>query len=220
MHVRRLIDDLALRAALRAHRRAHAVKCSFVSGTVTDLLFQNVADYTAIASFTAELSLLSGARQPFIPAGFFDNQNKPGRAVRIVAKGLLSTTLTPTYTFLVRLTTASGPTSLSGTVVATSPAVTTQSGVTNKNWELYVDLICNTPGIGGGNCTLSGAGWVTSPAGFASPFQYPMDSGTPGTWTSTIDDSVTQYVNLSVVSSASNASNTLTLKQLLVFGLN
>lgn len=216
------LDRICLAEARRQHRRAHAVKNSFLSGTVTEVIFQTVADYTAIASFTTELSLLSGARQPSFPAGFFDNQNKPGKGIRIFARGVLGVTGTPTYTFQVRLGSTAGPTFITGTSVGVSAAITTQSGVTNVYWELGMDLICTVPGIGTGNCTLSGAGLVSSPAGFASPFVYPLEPTTPNTatWTSTIDDSVTQYLNLTVTSSASSASNTLTMKQLLVYGLN
>jgi hypothetical protein len=216
------IDQLYLAEARRQHRRAHAIRNSFLSGTVSEVIFQTVADYSAIASFTTETSLLSGARQPSFPAGFFDNQNKPGKGIRIVAKGVLGTTSTPTYTFQVRLGTTSGITFITGTSVGVSAAITTQSGVTNVYWELAMDIICTVPGIGTGNCTLSGAGLVSSPAGFASPFVYPLEPTTPNTatWTSTIDDSLTQYLNLSVTSSANSASNTLTMKQLIVYGLN
>lgn len=193
------------------------------TGTWAELLFSNAADHTAVASTASEASLLAGTNdQPVLYAGFFLNKQGKYRAISILAKGVFSTTGTPTLIFQARLGTTSGSTYLSGTSVGVTAAITTQSGVTNKYWDLKLDLICNTPGIGTGNTTLSGAGTVYSQSGFASPFSYPLEPTTPdtATWTATIDGSLTQYVNLSVTWSASSASNTITCKQLMVFGWN
>lgn len=153
---------------------------------------------------------------------FFDNGNRPGRAIEIYASGILGTTGTPTITFQARLGTTSGSSYLSGTSVGASAAITTSSGVSNKMWELYLRLTARTLGIGTGNTTLSGNGWVYSPGGFASPFKYAMTpgGGESATWTSTVDMSLTQYLNLSITWSASSASNTATLKELVVRGIN
>jgi hypothetical protein len=196
---------------------------SATTGTWTELLWVNTSDFTALASFTAEASLLAGPNdQPVIPALFFHNKQGKGRALTILARGILGATSTTTYIFQARLGTTAGPTYLSGTSVGVSATITTASGPTNVWWELRLDLVCYTPGIGTGNTTLSGSGYVMSPAGFASPYVYPLEPTTPNTatWTSTIDESLTQYLNLSVTCGNSNASNTVTCKQLLVAGLN
>lgn len=189
----------------------------------TELLFSNRADYTAFNSSAAEGSLLAGLnQQPVIPALFFDGNRGFGKGVRLEAAGVLGTTSTPTITFQVRLGTTVGSSYLSGTSAAVSAAITTQSGVSNKWWYLSLTLLCNTPGQGTGNTTLSGAGYVTSPGGFASPFTYALEPTTPdtATWTVAVDDTVTQYINLSVTWSASSASNTITCKSLTLTGLN
>ena len=196
---------------------------SATTGTWTELLWVNTADFSALASFTSEASLLGGLNdQPVLPALFFHNKQGRGRTITILARGVLGSTGTPTYTFQARLGTTSGSGYLSGTSVAVSAAITTASGVTNKWWEMRLDLTCNTPGIGTGNTTLSGSGYVSSPGGFASPFVYPLEPTTPdtATWTSTIDESLTQYLNLSVTCSSSSSSNTIQIKHLLVSGLN
>ncbi len=216
-------DEAAILRAQRLHKRSHAIQASGLTGTWSELIFSNRADYTAVASFTTEASLLSGTNvQPVFPALFFDGTRAFGRTVRLLARGIVSSTGTPTYTFQVRFGTTSGPSFISGTSVAVSAAITTASGITNKFWELCLDLVCYTPGIGTGNTTLSGAGYVQSPGGFASPFVYALEPTTPdtATWTSVIDNSATQYVNLSVACSASSSSNTITCKQLLCFGWN
>jgi hypothetical protein len=218
------LDLIAVQRARRLRDQESVIRCGGLTTTWTECTFSNRADYTAVASTNAEASLLAGVNeQPWFPAGYFDQANRgPGRGISLLARGLLGTTGTPTIIFQVRLGTTSGSAYLAGTSVGVSAAITTSSGVTNKWWELRLDLICNTTGIGSGNTTLAGAGYVTSPGGFASPFVYALEPTTPdtATWTSTIDNSATQFVNLSVTWSASSASNTITLKQLLCLGLN
>jgi hypothetical protein len=219
-----LADVLALRHARRLQDLTDSIRCSGTTGTWTECMFANRADYSAFApNNTSEGSLLSGVNeQPVIPALFWDGTKAFGRTISIVARGVLTTISTPTLTFQLRLGTTAGSAYLSGASVGVSAAISTASGVTNKYWELRLDLTCDTPGQGSGNTTLSGAGYVMSPGGFASPFIYALEPTTPdtATWTATIDNSVTQYLNVSCTWGTANASNSITLKQLLVLGLN
>jgi len=217
-------DLLALQRARQIERRRDWLKCSGYTGTWSELMFVNKSDYTAYASSSTEGSLLAGGgnEQPIIPATFW--LGKPGtlRTISLLARGVLSTTSTPTIIFQVRIGSTSGSSFLSGTSVGVSAAITTQSGVSNKWWELRLDLVCTITGIGTGNTTLAGAGVVKSPGGFASPFTYALEPTTPdtATWTATVDGSVTNYCNLSATFSASSSSNTCTCKQLFMAGLN
>ncbi len=182
----------------------------------TELLYRNTADFTALDTFTAEASLLAGTNLlPVIPAFFF---NQPaGRALKIMARGVLSSTGTPTYTFQARLGTTAGSAYLSGTSVGVSAALTTASGASAKQWRLEIDLICTIPGNGTTTCTIAGAGQISS-SGLASPFIYPMPDS--ATWTYTLDGGLNQFLNLSVTCSASDAANTIRCKQLLCLALN
>lgn len=222
--LRQRIDDAALARARLLRRNAQQHRCSGVTGTWTETLFNFAGTFTAVASASTETGLLSGPNvQPVIPANFFNPTiGGNNRALRISGNGVFSTTGTPTLIFQFRLGTTAGPTTYTGTSVGVTAAITTQSGVTNKYFEFDLVLTCTVPGIGTGNCTLSGAGKVLSPSGFASPFIYPIEPTTPdtGTFTATIDGSLTQYLNLSQTWSASSSSNTMTLKRLLVEGLN
>lgn len=182
-----------------------------------DCFFQNTGDFTALASFTSEASLLAGQKhQPVLRAGLLANRDGPPRVLTFYAMGVLSCTGTPTYTFTCRLGSTAGDSSLAGTAVGVSAAITCASGVTNKWWELMLRLVCRTPGIGSGNCTVAGAGYVASPGGFASPFRYALEPTTPdtATWTATLAGEVANYFNLSVACSASSASNTIQCKHL------
>jgi hypothetical protein len=218
------MDMRAGEAAHRLEKRMAGIQCSGTTGTWTERMFVNMADFTAVASTSSETSLLSGGNneQPVIPALFFFNKQGHHRTIKATARGVLSTTSTPSIIFQWRFGTTSGPSYLSGTSVGVSGSITTQSGVTNKWWECNLELQCNTTGIGTGNTVLSGCGNVKSPGGFASPFDYPIEPTTPdtGTWTSLIDNSLTYYVNLSVTWGTSSASNTITCKQLLMEGHN
>jgi len=216
-----LIDFLALRRARQLERRLAAIQCSGLTGTWSECFFRNKGDFTAVNTTASETSLLAGQnQQPTIPALFFDQQ--PFRSVGFLARGILGTTSTPTIIFQCRLGTTVGSATLSGTSCGVSPQITTSSGVSNKWWELRLDLTCTVGGQGAGNATLSGAGYVSSPGGFASPFVYALEPTTPdtATWTLTLDDSVTQYFNLSATWGTNSASNTITAKQLLAFGYN
>lgn len=196
---------------------------SATTGMWAELMWTNSADYSALNSFTSEASLLGGVNdQPVIPALFFLNRLGRGRVVELIAQGVFGTTGTPTYTFQWRLGTTLGSTFLSGASVGVSKAITTNNNAAAVYWESRLTLTCYTPGLGSTNCTLSGAGYVASPAGFNAPYFYALEPTTPetATWTSTIDASATQYVNLSVTSSANSASNTLTLKSLRMIGWN
>ncbi len=215
--------DPGLLLAQRTRRRMNRLRCSGTTGTWTECMFNNGADYSAFNTSAAEGSLLAGVNdQPVIPALFFFNKQGKQRGISLLARGVLSTTSTPTIIFQWRLGTTLGSSYLSGTSVGVSAAITTGAGVTNQQWESRLDLTCYTPGLGAGNTTLSGAGWVKSAGGFAAPYEYALQPTTPptATWTATIDASVSYYVNVSCTWSASSASNTITLKSLQMLGWN
>lgn len=208
--------------AYRLAERQKRIRCALESPAWGSCFYTNRADFTALSSFTAEASLLAGQnQQPWIPAGFFDGPKGFGRIITIRAAGVLGSTGTPTYTFQARLSTTVGSATLSGSSVGVSAAITTGSGVTDKMWNLELNLTCNTPGQGTGNTTLSAYGFVQS-AGFAAPYVYPLEVTTPdtATWTQTLDATLTYYFNLSVTCSASSGSNAIRCKSLQAYSWN
>src|SRR5438105_9123353 len=143
---------------------------SFITGTYSELIYSNTADYAAYASSAVEGSLIGPGpkMQPTLPPLFFDGNKGVGRSLSIRARGILGTTGTPTIIFQARLGSTQGTTNFGGASVGVSAAITTASGVSNKWWELWLDLICDTPGQGTGNTTVTVAGGVQSPGGFAT----------------------------------------------------
>lgn len=199
-------------------------KASFTTGTVQELIYANVASGTAKNTFTTEatpiLNDVTGmGAQAKIDPYFFAPVQGVGKAIKIIARGICSTTGTPTYQFLIRM----GATGTGGTLVWEAPAATTLSGIATKGWEIASDIVVRTTGGAGANSTVQGIGFFTGDStGFNANSLGLMgwsNNTQPGT-IATFDISITNTININVVCSASSASNTLTLLQLLVWGLN
>lgn len=204
--------------------RAGDPLASFLTGKNTELIYASTAAGTAKNTFTAEVLINDTAGmgpQAFLPADFFGmgggRAMAIGNAVRVVARGIFSTTATPTYTFTLRGGAAGATT---GAIALGSAALTTGSGVTNQMFEFEGDIVLEAFGAAGANTTIRGDGLIAS-GGLASPFSYPVWGGaaSPGT-VATFDTSIKNFLNFNVACSASSASNTITLHQILLFGLN
>lgn len=193
---------------------------SFLTGTNSELIYSSTAVGATLNTFTTETQANTTAAmgvQAHLPPDFFAPNNvQTGRTLRIVARGILSSTATPTYTFTVRAG-ASG--NITSAILLGSAALTTGSSVTNQFWELQGDVTLTAIGAAGTNSTVRGIGSVLS-SGLATVVN-PVYGGaaSPGT-VATLDTSVTNYINFNIACSASSASNTITLQQLLIFGLN
>jgi hypothetical protein len=195
---------------------------SFLTGTNQELIYASTAVGATLSAFTSEVLINTTATmgvQAHLPPDFWlPTPGQVGRTVRIKAAGILSSTATPTYTFTIR-TGAAGSTATA--IVLGSTAITTISGASNQYWQLEGDVVLNTIGAAGTNSTVRGTGIVQSP-GFAAGTQVnPMWGGaaSPGT-VATVDTSITNFINLNITCSANSASNTITLHQLMVWGLN
>jgi hypothetical protein len=99
----------------------------------------------------------------------------------------------------------------------------TISGATTSLWTFEVDIVFKTLGAGPsgtGNSTLTAVGEVNCP-GLAATANCAVYGGaaSPGTL-STFDPRIENFINFNIACSASSASNTITLQQLLVYGLN
>lgn len=207
----------------RVRRKLRELRAAVDGRKFSDLIYANYADFTAHANSTSETSLIDRAsadEQPTFPAGYFLEHR---RTFWVRASGVVSNTGTPTITFQVRVGSVVGPTDLTGTSVGVSAAITTQSGVSNKKWDLELFGTVNAPGQGSNACTLNchgnvfGRGWM----GASGVDLQPLEPTTPdtATWTATINGAVQNYLNLSATWSAASASNTITCKSLVVVAL-
>lgn len=182
--------------------------------TVVRNLFCARADFTQLDTFTAEASLTTGATLPQPTIRGTDMEMGVGKTWRIMASGIIGCTGTPTFTFTVRLNTATA--SIAGAILAQSAAITMQAGVSNQSWFLDVAFTLRTPGSSG---TMS-IEWakVESFGGFAAPYGYGMWPGgaASDTWTQTYNSLVDQYISVSATCGTSNAANLVKLKGLVV----
>jgi hypothetical protein len=105
-----------------------------------------------------------------------------------------------------------------------SAAASTTVSLTNSNWELEGDVIMVTPGAAGSaSSTVCGVGaFYSSLLSQSVPLNgtKPCYGGGASPGTVSIQTDITQYINVTCTCNTSNASNTVTLQQLLVFGLN
>lgn len=190
------------------------------TGTVMELLYASTAVGTAKASFTSEAQINDTAGmgvQARIPADFWlPNNAQLGRGLLIKARGILSSTGTPTFTPTIRLGTAG---STSGPIILGGAALTTVSGAANAPFEIEGEIVLTAKGADGANSTLRGIGRILSPGLATSYAALWGGAASPGV-VATVDTSINNYINVNVACSASSASNTITLQQLLVYGLN
>jgi hypothetical protein len=182
-----------------------------------DLIYASVHEGTAKSGFTSEVKIndtaAMGATALILPEFWLPNSGV-GRGIHIIARGILSSTGTPTYTFTIRGGTEASTTS---GILLGSAALTTSSGVTNSPWELEGDIIMRTLGAAGANSTVQGIGMLKCP-GLATVLAALFGgAASPGT-VATIDHSIANYINFNVACSANSGSNSITLQQLIVQG--
>lgn len=192
---------------------------SFITGTSQELIYANTTSGTAKNTFTSEANINDTAgmgERANIPPYFFMNPYGVGRTLHIIARGILSSTVTPNYTITIRLG-ATGSTTAA--IILGTAAVATISGAANRVWELDGHVVMRAVGTAGANSTVQGLGTLRS-AGLAVVVADAFaGAASPGT-VATVDNSITNFINVNATCSASSASNQIQLLQLLVFGCN
>ncbi len=198
---------------------------SFITGTSVELIYANIAAGTAKATFTSEFASLNDTTGmgalAHVPVDFWTPSNTIGKALRIEAWGIVSSTATPTYTFTTRMGTAGSTTAA---IVAGTAALTTASGITNLSWSGKCNLVLTVVGAAGANSTIRGLGTldggtsVFSTNGGGNPFNASASATAPTV--ATLDTSIVNYVNMNITCSASSGSNSIQLLGLYVWGLN
>jgi len=192
---------------------------SFLTGTNTELLYASTSAGTAKNTFTTEVQIndTTGMGVQFhLPADFWlPNKAQVGRGIRVVARGIVSTTASPTMTFTLRSGAAGNTTS----AILLGSAALTGANTTNSIWEYQGDVVLTSIGAAGTNSTVQGVGSVVS-SGFTTIVNALYGSAaSPGT-IATLDTSITNYLNFNAACSVSAAGNSITIQQLLVYGLN
>jgi hypothetical protein len=198
---------------------------SFITGTGQELIYANLASGTAKASFTSEFASLNDTTGmgtlAHIPVDFWTPSNLPGKALRIEAYGIVSTTATPTYTFTTRVGTAG---STSAAIIAGTAALTGGSGITNLGWGAWANVTMTTVGTTGAASTVRGLGQLNSGNTVFTTNSgvnpYNAAASTTAPTVATVDTSIVNYINFNITCSANSASNSIQLLGLYVWGLN
>jgi hypothetical protein len=207
--------------ALERRRKEDSILNSFTTGTCTEVMWNNQTDGTANASTSTETAMMTGlADQPFTPAGYFSGKPGRQRQIRLHAKGVGSTTGTPTVVGQWRMGTTQGVTQTGGTSIGQNVALACASGAANLLWETVLDCVCTISGMGSGNATLEVSGWIGGPLFSSLQAQMVPASGSPAAWLATFDSTVEQFFVYNWTWSASSASNTATLKYGSMLGMN
>jgi hypothetical protein len=186
-----------------------------------ETLYASTSLGTAKNTFTAESTVNDTAGmgvQYCLPAHFWSpNQVQNGRGIKIVGKGTLSSTGTPTFTPTIRL---GGSGSTTGPIIGGASAGLTTVSNANSFFEIELDVIMKTIGAAGANSTVMGLGRIlcTGLANSIAPLW--ANAAAPPSTVSTVDHTIDNYININFACSASAAANQIQLFQLLVFALN
>jgi hypothetical protein len=191
---------------------------TYLTNNQGELIYASPSSGTAKGTFTTEIAINDVAGmgvRAHIPPDFWRNDGDGKlRTIEVIARGVLSTTATPTYTFNVRLGVLDSITSV---IALGTAALTSTSGASNQVWEFNGHFNLRTFGTTAATATGHGMGLFSS-SGTANKVDPIWGGGaSPGTF-STLDTTIANYFNFNVTCSASSGSNTLTLIQLLVIG--
>lgn len=184
-------------------------------------LFANSQAGAALVSFTTEASMYA-ATQPnaILGANYFDPTYSLNRTIRVICRGIFSTTATPTYTLGFRQDTAAGA------IWGTSLAITSQSTVTNVVWELEFDVtvasillasahnevtLVTFGQVSGVSSTVAGTGFTNGSA---------IGTQTPTTAQTLTQTDVSHFLFPTATCGTSSASNKWQMLQMLVQGMN
>jgi hypothetical protein len=198
--------------------------------TQGEVLYANVAQGTSLATFTTEASLLGGMILPVIPAYYFMNNTSVGRTIKVRASGIASTTTTgPTFTWFARLIPAGTAFSAGGgLLVAQTAALTAVASKSNARWFIDLDIVMQNVNPGatsviGSNGELRAYSLLSATANVCTgaPMAPVSTPDASATFTvSTYDSSVNYNLYLSAACGTSNASNSIALQMMKVYGEN
>ena len=190
---------------------------SWTTGTQAECLASNIANGSAYASSSTATCVGPTTGAAYLPANFFLPTYGVGKSILVKAFGVLSTTSTPNLTIGVTGNTTQG-TYNSSAIFATTGTLAQGSGVTNVPWTLEVLITCVTTG-GSGTFLADGMFVAYNTATTTNAARCSSSSANPNT-ALTLSTESAYYVELFATWGASSASNTLTVYNVAVLGIN
>lgn len=196
---------------------------SWTTGTQAEALAVGSANGSAYSASTTAtvVSPFSGAG--YCPANFWLPSYGVSKSLYVIAKGVLSTTSTPNLTLAVEANTTQGTSAavinVAGTgVLASTGTIAQASGVTNINWELDCLISCVTTGSSGTFLAHGIVKWYTTATAIQTA-RISSSSANPNT-VATLSTQSAYYIELAALWGTNSSSNTLTVYDYAVLGLN
>lgn len=195
---------------------------SFTTGTQAELAFIGFAAGTALTNSTTQTVISprgSTTPLPFLPAAFFNPAYGASRAIRFVARGVVSTAAASQGTLTLGLYVAGSDTGSVGTSTgAVTGAFTPTASLSSAIWTFDTTLICTAPGSTP-NFVSMGSLSMLPTAGSAAT----VGAGIGGTSTTSNSGLSTEgawYLQLVATWGTASASNSIQHLESEVWGLN
>lgn len=193
---------------------------SFFTGTQTELLYTLSAAVTK-NTYTTQAVLSAPAATAItatIPAGYFiiPPSSGPGKAIYVVAFGTIANTAAATFAPAFSLDPTPGTIANANTIAA----AVAPTAATTTVWQLEMCITARVVGQTGGMTLQCDGKWIQSAGASAT---VPVATGLSSMFSASItglQGSLAYTLELLGTWSASSASNTTTLNQMLMLGLN
>jgi hypothetical protein len=189
--------------------------------TYGELLFaQNGAGNALLGNASAGTATLLSKQSstyplPSLDAGYFSPHYGVNKAIKVIARGVISSVASNTQTLTAGLYFASSDTTTIGTALCATGAFTPASSLSSAVWELECDINCTAAGTSG---TMQGLGMLTvSPTTAAG---VTIGAGGSATVTYNTENAAFLQIGATWGASGSSGTNSITCYQVLVFALN
>lgn len=191
---------------------------SFITGTQAELLYTLTGPVTKNTFTTAAaITGVAGTNTVCaIPGGWLANNNPgpQGRSLQLEAFGTIANTAAATFALTLNMNTTAGTNTVN---VAVAAAYAPTAAVTAP-WWVRAMFTCTAFSTSSATWQVNGTFREEAVASGGVPGTAALTGGFQGTLTG--DPRVTQYLELFGTWSASSASNTTTVQQMILWGLN
>lgn len=190
---------------------------SFLTGRQAELIFAGLTAGTALSNTTTATCISPRGNTtplPYLPPGFFSAAYGQNQKLKIVARGVISTAASSPGTLTLAAYLATTDTATLGTSVCASGAFTPATSLSNAIFEIDLTVTCGAPGP---VPNLYGFGKAMINPAAADGAEYGMGSVTAVTSLST---EAAYYVQIGATWGTASASNSITMYDTEIWGLN